>query len=217
MRALTKTWLIAALCVLVLPLAAPAQEAKTLDQLLKEVREGRARDQEINRKREAEFQSAKGEQARLLSQMQAEQRRQEARSEQLEAEFQQNEVQIAALGETLRNRLGSLGELFGVVRQVAGDTKGVVNGSMTSAQFPGRGEPLGALGESKELPTTEKLRELWFLLQQEMTESGKSTRFTADVVTTDGTAESMEVVRAGVFTAISGGEFLKYDPIKTVL
>ena len=45
-------------------------------------------------------------------------------SDQLSAEFDDNESQLSELEEKLTLKLGNLGEMFGVVRQVAGQTKG---------------------------------------------------------------------------------------------
>ena len=44
-------------------------------------------------------------------------------SDQLSAEFDDNESQLSELEEKLTLKLGNLGEMFGVVRQVAGQTK----------------------------------------------------------------------------------------------
>ena len=197
-----------------LPGPAPAQEApaKTLDQLLQEVRQSRNQDRAENRQRIADFERRRDQQAQLLRRERAEARRQEALSETLEQTFQDNELQIAALDQQLRQRQGSLGELFGVVRQVAGDTRGVVENSITSAQIPGRAGPLDDLAQSKELPNMDRLRDLWFMLQEEMTETGKTVRFTAPVVQPGGQSEERQVVRVGAFTAISDGKFLKWDP-----
>ena len=44
--------------------------------------------------------------------------------------------EIGDLQEQLDKRLGSLRELFGVLQQVAGDTRGLFEGSVISAEFP---------------------------------------------------------------------------------
>ncbi len=193
---------------------ADAQEpkAKSLDQLLRQVRGQRAREREQNAAREAEFRQKKAQQAQLLNDARVQRDAAVARSEELEAVFEENENEIPELQETLRNRLGTLGELFGVVRQVAGDTRGFLEGSLVSAQLPGRAEKLDKLAESKELPTVEELEELWFTLQEEMTESGKVARFPASVVSVDGDDVNAEVVRVGPFNVVANGRYLQYLP-----
>ncbi|MFP8876338.1 MAG: MotA/TolQ/ExbB proton channel family protein [Myxococcota bacterium] len=76
----------------------------------------------------------------------------------------------------------------------------------------GRGEFLLELGKSKELPSIAKLERLWYELQREMTEQGKVVRFNAPVLTLAGGEENREVVRAGVFSAISNGRYVLWDP-----
>ena len=57
-------------------------------------------------------------------------------------------------------RIGNFGELFGVVRQVAGDAKGVVDASLVSAERPGRGERANRIAQARELPQLRELKEL---------------------------------------------------------
>ncbi len=104
--------------------------------------------------------------------------------------------------------------MFGVVRQVAGDLRGITGGSYVSSQpdTAGREDFLEELGRSKELPSIEKLERLWFEMQREMTEGGRVVRYTAPVINPDGTEVQREVVRVGAFTAVSEGKFLIYPP-----
>ncbi len=195
--------------------AAQAEEARkvavtTLEELLESIKKGRPEEREFNKRREDEFQARKDEQQRLLNQAKATLARLEQRSADLEERFQNNEVKLTEVTDRLRNRMGSLGELFGVVRLVAGDTQGLLENSMTSAQFPGREAELDKLAQSEELPSVAELKHLWFVMQQEMIESGKVVRFEAPVITPDGNRELRQVVRAGVFNAISDGKFLAW-------
>ncbi len=204
--------LIAVALVATLLSPGPLGAQESLDELLEKVRTSRIENQAINKQREAEFRSQKSEQQRLLREAQGTRDRLERRSTELEASFNENEIRITQLGEQLRNRLGNLGELFGVVRQVAGDTRGVLDGSLATAQFPGRAEPMAELAESKVLPSITELEGLWFALLEEMVESGKVVRFNTTVVLPDGEQVTKDVVRVGVFNAISDGKFLRYLP-----
>ncbi len=213
MRATRAIVLVLTALLLSSPVAAQeAEPRKSLDELLREVQAARQQEQALHKSREEEFRRKKAEQQALLQKAEAERARLEARSVELERAFQENERSLAVLDEQLRERLGSLGELFGVVRQVAGDTRSVVEGSIVSAQHPGRAAPLDVIAQSRKLPTIDQLEELWYLLQHEMTESGKVVRFRTPVVLPDGTHEEREVVRVGVFNALSGGDFLVFQP-----
>ena len=201
-------------CALVMsaPAAAAAQEAPaSLDALLERVQAGYHKDTEAQAAREAAFAKAKGEQARLLAEAEKALAAAEARSVGLERAFQANELKLAELEATLRTRLGTMGELFGVVRQVAGDTAAQLEGSVVSSQLPDRSARVAKLGESQSLPSIAELEHLWFALQQEMTESGKVVRYDADVIDPTGQKRKIPVVRVGTFNAVAGGEFLQYQ------
>jgi biopolymer transport protein ExbB len=194
------------------PEPTPVPEAKSLQELLEIVRQGWRDEKKDNQRRETEFKQAKANQQKLLADSKAVLAREEARSEQLELVFTENETTLAETEATLTERLGSLGELFGVVRQVAGDAAGHIESSLVSAEIGGRKEFLAELGKSKALPSIEMLTGLWYELQREMTEQGKIVRFTAPVLSVAGGEEEREVIRAGVFSAIADGEYLLWEP-----
>ena len=195
------------------PVEKEVPEAASLEQLLQMVKDGWTRERKQNQEREAMFRRNKAEQQKLLADAQAVLAKAEALSERLEKQFQENEIRLAELEETYTNRIGSLGELFGVVRQVAGDAAGHIDASLVTAEVGGdRSEFLRDLGQRKELPRIAALERLWHELQREMTEQGKIVRFNATVNTLAGNNEEREVIRAGVFAAISNGEYVLWEP-----
>lgn len=193
-----------------------AAEPVSLDQLLEQVKSGRAEDAETNAERIDAFEANLARQRELLDDAQAEQAALEKRSELLENRFEANETRIAELEETLNNRLGSLKELFGVIQQVAGDARGQFESSLTQVQFPERTQFLTELarkmGETNELASLDDIERLWFELQREMTESGKVVRFPAEVVSADGEQGQVEVTRIGLFNVVADGKYLEYVP-----
>jgi len=187
-------------------------KAMDLDALLAAVQAGWADERTENERREAEFQAAKQNQAKLLADAEAALAREEDLSQQLEKTFADNEITLAQMTDALAAKLGTLGELFGVVRQVAGDTRSHVEDSPTSLQLgTERADFLLELGKSKKLPAIGDLERLWYELQREMTESGKVTRFTAPVVSGKGEVTEQEVIRVGTFVTIADGRFLVYQ------
>jgi biopolymer transport protein ExbB len=188
----------------------PRPKATSMDDLLKRVQGGWNAEREENREREARFEQQRDHQLELLEKANATRAREEARSERLERAFEGNDLELAQLEETLRERLGALGELFGVVRQVSGDTRSVVDSSLVSAQFGDREKFLAELAKSKSLPSVGALEKLWFAMLQEMTELGRVTRFEALVVDSDGKRSTREVIRVGGFNAISDGKYLVF-------
>lgn len=201
---------------IILMVAMPAlgaeNSATTLDALLEHVKQAQIHGEEINREREKRFLAEKNRQEEMLRKARVELKREEKLSNTLNNRIDANEKKLAEMETTLQQRMGTLGEMFGMVRQVAGDLLVLVNNSLVSAQYPNRGEFLDMLSQSKELPNIEQLEQLWFVLQQEMTESGKVVKFRTNVVTPNGESHEADVTRVGVFTAVSNGKFLHYLP-----
>jgi biopolymer transport protein ExbB len=187
-------------------------QPKTLDELLEMVRAGFIAESSDNAEREAKFLAARNDQQRLLEDALATLVGEEAVSQALETTYNNNEPLIGTLQETLAERLGQMGELFGVVRQVSNDLSGQIWESLTSSQLTGRKDLLDRLGRSKELPTTKDLEGLWYEMQREITAQGKIERFITTVLTTAGGEAQREVIRVGPFTVISNGEYLLWDP-----
>ncbi len=186
--------------------------ALDLDALLKQLEEGKFAQTEQNKQREQEFMAQRAEQDRILRETAQLRDRTLATSEQLETTFEENEFKLADLNEALTNRLGSLKELFGVLQQVAGDTKNKFYNSVVSAEIPGRAAFLDQLaqdmGSSSKLASIDEIEQVWYEIQREMTQSGKVTKFTTDVVEAGGAKVSKEVVRVGPFALVADGKYL---------
>ncbi len=201
-----------ALALISSPAAAQEGKPTTARELLNKVQAGWNAQAAELKKREADFLADKNAQARKLQEARAELARQERRGESLEAQFEENEKKLADLEETLRIRLGTLGELFGVVRASAGETNSLLVGSLSSAQYPGRAERLTDLAASKKLPSVDQLETLWFMLQQELVASGEIVKFEAPVIRADGQQEDLTVARIGPFTAVADDKYMVWDP-----
>ena len=193
-----------------------AAEAVSLDDLLKEVKQGRVKDAAENKARIEQFQRDRSNQQQALNNMKAEQAREEKRSQTLEDKFDANDKEIVAAEHALQDRLGDLKELFGVLQQAAGDARGNFENSVTQIQFPDRLDWLTAfaqkMGSTTRMPTLQEIERLWYELQREMTESGKVAKIKTTVITADGQEEQREVVRVGLFNVISDGKYLEYIP-----
>ena len=136
-------------------------EANSLDELLDNVKDRRVVENREHTNREGRFAREKANQAQMLKDAEAERRREERRSDRLETTFEENEIRIGDMTEQLDKRLGSLRELFGVLQQVAGDTRGLFEASLISSQYPNRGEWLGELaakmGTARQLATIDEM------------------------------------------------------------
>ena len=189
--------------------------SQTLDELAQTVREAATAEAQINQEREIRFVNERNNQQQLLAEARQELENENARSDLLRSEYDNYERTLADLETTLAERMGNLGELFGVVRQASGDVQAALDDSMVTAQIPGRTGFLSDLAQRRELPTVPELRQLWSAMVTEIAESGKVIRFSAPVERTSGEKETLEIVRLGVFNAVSNGIFLDWDTSKS--
>lgn len=192
--------------------AGSVQAADSLDQLLDQVKKNRVSEARINKQREAEFRSARADKQALLRKAQAALKAEQARGDRLAKQFADNEITLAEKETELNNAVGTLGEMFGVTRQAAGEAYGRISTSIVSAEFPGRTVLLEKMAnESSGLPNLNELEELWFALQTEMTESGKVSRFQTEVISLEGGSNVQEVIRVGTFNLVGEEGYLLYN------
>jgi biopolymer transport protein ExbB len=197
-------------------MTAQAAVAISLEELLQSVKSGRVNDAAESEARLDQFRANRSQQTKLLNDEKAKQAREEARSAQMEAQFEVNDAEIITLEAAFTERLGGLKELFGVLQQASGDARGNFESSLTQVQFPERTEFLlefaKKMGQSNRLASIEEIERVWFELQREMTETGKVATFTTTVVNANGEESQQEVTRIGAFNVVSDGKYLEFIP-----
>ena len=186
-------------------------QANQLDDLLKQVKADRVSEAKLDKKREAEFLSARADKSALLNKAKKELTSQQARNKRLTKAYAANEISLTQKSVELDNATGTLGEMFGVSRAAAANAFGQISTSIVSAEFPNRGEALNRIANAKEIPSIADLEELWFALQTEMTESGKVSQFSVDVTKLDGTKSTETITRIGTFNLVSTNGYLTYN------
>lgn len=184
---------------------------KTLEGLLQQVAQFNQQESAINKQREAEFKNNKEQQKSLLNRAKTDLNAEQKRADKLKNNFDENEKRLADKEEELRLRIGNLGEMFGVVRQVADDLSGTLLTSLTRAEKPVRSADLEKLSQAKELPNIQELQQLWLTLQEEMTLTGQVSQFNALVVQNDGTEKEQLVTRIGAFAALTEEGYVRFD------
>ncbi len=184
--------------------------ANPIDELLSRIHQQATTDNNINKKREKEFKQSHDRQQQLLINAKATLANEKKKRDQLKSAYTQQEKKLVKIENELHQRMGVLGELFGVARQVAGDALGEFENSLISAQLNDRINFVKQISKSKSLPSIPELENLWFLLQQEVIESGRVTSYAGKVVTGDGNSVDTNIVRVGSFNAFNKNGFLKY-------
>ncbi|MEC9410244.1 MAG: MotA/TolQ/ExbB proton channel family protein [Pseudomonadota bacterium] len=184
------------------------------DTLIESAQQFTRYEQNFDQARLAAFKQDLASQERALQQARSLLAAEENRAEELRSQFSRNEEILTEKTEALRLRTGSLGEMFGVVRQVAGDLRTITSSSITRVDGTETPANLDALAESKALPDLGKIKALWQTLRQEASLSGDVAYLTAPVVQADGSTAEENVVRLGAFTVIgtnNGGQYLIAD------
>jgi biopolymer transport protein ExbB len=192
-----------------------AEEATTLDELQNLVQQGTSADTRLHQQRLQEFRANLAEQTQKLEDARAEKARQEMIGDQLDMQFDANELLIADVSQQLDERLGSLRELFGVLQQYAGDARSSFQDSVTNIEFPDRAQWLtdfaNKMSETTVLPTVDEIQQLWFEIQREATELGKVKRIPNQrVITADGQEINEDIVRVGAFNLVADGRYLEH-------
>ena len=222
MKPLMKTTLSAvktvllAIAVSATAIAVSADEAKNLDQLLKQVEQGRIAEARDNRKREQRFLNEKSNQQKQLRNANNLRTAKERESAALEKAFERNERLLTDRQNQLKEKMGNLTELFGHLTSTSGDLRSVVENSLVSIQYPNRevflDELIDKMSGSEKLPSIEEIERLWFEMQREMTESGRIVAFDATVVKPDGEKVNQKVIRVGSYNVISeSGQYLTFE------
>ena len=192
-------------------------EPSDIDKLLDLVEENTLLRSKSNQERLDQFIKNRNQQQKLLNDARWLLKLEKDREQKLTKNFEDNDAKLSDLEEQLNLKIGTLGETFGVVRQISGDAKSTYSQSLTNLQFPSRIDFLADLAERKALPSVPELEKLWFTLLNEIYESGKVVSFDSPVLDTSGEAENQKVLRIGQFNAISSKKYLRFIPEQQVL
>jgi biopolymer transport protein ExbB len=214
------------------PAATPEPQERVaqldVDALLADTLRMQQEDSNTNQQRQRRFGAERDKRQGELTAMRNERVRQERISDELDAQFVLNEVSLEELQTELRQELGDLQELFGVIQQTASEAQEDYKTSYISAHYPDRANTLqqmvAKMASLTQLVSIDEIEELWFHLQNDMIEQGKVVKFTAPVTFKSGQAENpdgelvdvfatedREVTRVGVFNTIAGNDIATYD------
>ena len=195
-----------------------AIQAQTLNDVLDQARSVREAETALFQQRITDFNAtAAADQQRLMREAAATRTQIQAAVQAKTNQFSANDLQISTLNVEMREKANTLGlgELFGLARQVAGDSATILEQSLVNAQYASEDSRVAFLRDFSQQDTIASIAQLervWFEIQREMTASGEVARYTGTVVEPNGDALTADVVRIGPFTATADGQFLAYIP-----
>ncbi len=178
--------------------------------MLQELRQRAVSAELVNQQREQEFKSSLETADRRVQEMRKSLQVEKKRQERLLKIFETNQKKVLELEGDLHARQGDLGELFGVVRQFAGDFHAQLLSSLTMVERPEDLAFIHHLSNSRKLPNIAELSRYWLLILEEMVGSGRVTWFNGEVLRPDGRRELDRILRVGSFNAIADGLYLSH-------
>ena len=183
----------------------------SLQLLLQQVKDDALKEKSQNKVREAQFLKKRDQQSEILADAIRQLKKTQATTKRLKSEFDNNEDKLGKQEEELRKRSGNLGEMFGVVRQVAQDMAAIRENSLLALELGAQSQVLNELSESKALPSISKLEALWYELQLQMTKQAEVKRFEGEYIDIDGKSVTQKIAHIGPFVAITSHGYLNYD------
>lgn len=189
----------------------PPKNIQSLQQLLEQVKEDGLKEQSIHQEREQVFLQDASEQKKALAKSKSELKEIKQETKRLKSTFDANEESLASLEEELRKRMGNLGEMFGVVRQVSQDVASIRENSLLANELGARSEILDQLSESKALPSIPELEKLWYEMQLHMTKQGETKQYKSTYLNQQGLKVEGNINHIGPFVAFYEDGFLSYD------
>ena len=186
------------------------ERVEKIQDLINRVEENREELSKIDAQRIDNFIKKVADRRFLLSKAEKQLSDEEARNQRLEDLFESNELKLAELETELNIKLGVLGELFGVARQMAGELQADSESAYNFSEHPNRTDALNEIGKIK-VHNLKNLEDLWVLHLNEINSSGEIKEIKANVINSDGDIEEDSLVRYGPFNMVKNRSFVKTD------
>ncbi|EJU9865761.1 MotA/TolQ/ExbB proton channel family protein [Vibrio vulnificus] len=167
-----------------------------------------------NQQRENAFLSQEQQLAELKRQLEQQKSTLEEKNAQLSSQFSDNEVTLSHLEEELRVEMGSLGELFGVVRQHAKELKADLNDAVTAIGQTEQVETVNQIVAAQSLPDIAQLKTLWHVMQQQIVASGEMRALQVNLINTEGAVEPTDVIALGNFALLAPQGYVNWKSDK---
>ncbi|ENM3763224.1 MotA/TolQ/ExbB proton channel family protein [Vibrio cholerae] len=194
-----------------LPFAFASVANASTNSLVQQATQEKAQQQQHNLQREAGFVQTAQELQAAKAELLAERNRLQKEADQLSSQFSDNENTLARLEETLRLETGSLGEMFGVVRQNAKELQSELDQSVTGVEPRAHQQSIDDVVAAKTLPSMAQLRGLWQAMSEEIRASGQVQTTEIQWLNGQGETQTVPALRLGSLGLISEQGYVKWD------
>ncbi|MBO1380554.1 flagellar motor protein MotA [Vibrio cholerae] len=194
-----------------LPFAFASVANASTNSLVQQATQEKAQQQQHNQQREAGFVQTAQELQAAKAELLAERNSLQKEADQLSSQFSDNENTLARLEETLRLETGSLGEMFGVVRQNAKELQSELDQSVTGVEPRAHQQSIDDVVAAKTLPSMAQLRGLWQAMSEEIRASGQVQTTEIQWLNGQGETQTVPALRLGSLGLISEQGYVKWD------
>ncbi|MCD9478528.1 MotA/TolQ/ExbB proton channel family protein [Photobacterium phosphoreum] len=196
--------LVAALCVASMPFAVNAES------VVKQAQQEQSQQTQHNIQREAGFNHTQQDVKTQYNALLAERNKLKAATEVLSTTFSANEQHLSTLEQQLRLESGSLGELFGVVRQTAKDVQAEQH-AVTAIDNSQDNAVVNEIVAAKVLPSMAQLHGLWQAMTDQIVASGQIAKVTVPYINGDGEQSDIQALRLGSIGLVGDNGYLRWD------
>ncbi|MCG3728427.1 MotA/TolQ/ExbB proton channel family protein [Vibrio cincinnatiensis] len=141
----------------------------------------------------------------------AQRNRLQEEADKLSARFSKNENSLARLEEKLRLETGSLGEIFGVVRQNAKELQATQMASVTGVDRQHYAHIVETIVAAKSLPSMKQLQGLWQAMEEQVTASGEVSHSSVAFIDGEGRQQQVEAIRLGALGLVTEQGYVSWN------
>ncbi|WP_100752823.1 MotA/TolQ/ExbB proton channel family protein [Vibrio salilacus] len=179
--------------------------------LLHKAQQENRQQQSHNVARESGFKQTEQELQAIKNKLAAQRAALQAEADSLSVTFGENEAELAQLEEKLRLETGSLGELFGVVRQNAKELESELKSSVTGVDANSYQKEIDAIVAAKSLPTLTQLQAMWHSMEEQIKASGEMANVSFTLLNGEGREQTLNGVRLGSMALLDETGYVKWN------
>ncbi|PMH34078.1 flagellar motor protein MotA [Vibrio cyclitrophicus] len=161
--------------------------------------------------READFKKTEQELKAIKAELEAKRTSVQNTTDVLTQTFSDNENKLARLEEKLRLETGSLGELFGVVRQNAKELGAELSSTVNSVDRAEHTATVDQIIDAKSLPSMPQLSGLWMSMVEQIQASSELSKSQIAFINGEGNTQSVDAYRLGSIGLVTDQGYVSWN------
>ncbi|MEZ8879849.1 MotA/TolQ/ExbB proton channel family protein [Vibrio lentus] len=161
--------------------------------------------------READFKKTEQELKAIKAQLEAKRTSIQGATDVLTQTFSDNENKLARLEENLRLETGSLGELFGVVRQNAKELGAELSSTVNSVDRAEHTATVDQIIDAKSLPSMPQLTGLWMSMVEQIQASSELSKSQIAFINGEGNTQTVDAYRLGSIGLVTSQGYVSWN------